>query len=66
MSSTAKRAMTSCLSGCAPPRREAHWSGHSVGYWHLAHTAFREGDVAAENALGHDTVVANRGVPRPI
>jgi dihydrolipoamide dehydrogenase len=40
--------------------------GDCAGYWQLAHTAFREGDVAAENALGNDLVVDNRGVPRPI
>jgi dihydrolipoamide dehydrogenase len=40
--------------------------GDVAGYWQLAHTAFREGEVAAENALGHDSVVDNRGVPRPI
>jgi dihydrolipoamide dehydrogenase len=40
--------------------------GDCAGYWQLAHTAFREGEVAAENAQGHDAVVDNRGVPRPI
>ena len=40
--------------------------GDCAGYWQLAHTAFREGEVAAENALGHDAVIDNRGVPRPI
>src|SRR5881396_238860 len=40
--------------------------GDCAGYWQLAHTAFREGEVAAENALGHAAVVDNRGVPRPI
>jgi dihydrolipoamide dehydrogenase len=40
--------------------------GDCAGYWQLAHTAFREGEVAAENAMGHDEVVDNRGVPRPI
>jgi dihydrolipoamide dehydrogenase len=40
--------------------------GDCVGYWQLAHTAFREGEVAAENAMGHDAVVEPRGVPRPI
>ena len=40
--------------------------GDCAGYWQLAHTAFREGEVAAENAAGHDAVVDNRGVPRPI
>src|SRR5919198_3683152 len=40
--------------------------GDCAGYWQLAHPAFREGEVAAENALGHGAVVDNRGVPRPI
>ena len=40
--------------------------GDCAGYWQLAHTAFREGEVAAENACGHEAVVAARGVPRPI
>jgi dihydrolipoamide dehydrogenase len=40
--------------------------GDCAGYWQLAHTAFREGEVAAENALGHGAIVDNRGVPRPI
>src|SRR3954463_4118267 len=40
--------------------------GDCAGYWQLAHTAFREGEVAAENAMGHDTVVDNRAIPRPI
>ncbi len=40
--------------------------GDCAGYWQLAHTAFREGEVAAENATGHDAVVDPRGVPRPI
>ena len=39
--------------------------GDCAGYWQFAHTAFREGEVAAENALGHDAIVDNRGVPRP-
>ena len=41
-------------------------AGDCAGYWQLAHTAFREGEVAAENACGHDAVVDNRAVPRPI
>jgi dihydrolipoamide dehydrogenase len=41
-------------------------TGDCAGYWQLAHTAFREAEVAAENAMGHDSVVDNRGVPRPI
>ncbi|MGI9659564.1 MAG: FAD-dependent oxidoreductase, partial [Gaiellaceae bacterium] len=40
--------------------------GDCAGYWQLAHTAFREGEVAAENAAGHEAVVDNRAVPRPI
>jgi dihydrolipoamide dehydrogenase len=40
--------------------------GDCAGYWQLAHTAFREGEVAAENACGHDATVNNRAVPRPI
>jgi dihydrolipoamide dehydrogenase len=40
--------------------------GDCAGYWQLAHTAFREGEVAAENACGHEATVANRAVPRPI
>src|ERR671936_1261958 len=40
--------------------------GDCAGYWQLAHTAFREGEVAAENACGHDAVMDARGVPRPI
>jgi dihydrolipoamide dehydrogenase len=41
-------------------------AGDVAGYWQLAHTAFREGEVAAENAMGHDAVVDNRAIPRPI
>src|SRR4030095_15386385 len=37
-----------------------------AGYGQLAHTPVREGEVVAENATGHDAVVDNRGVPRPI
>src|SRR3954469_9468692 len=40
--------------------------GDCAGYWQLAHTAFREGEVAAENACGREAVVDNRAVPRPI
>src|SRR5947199_3293752 len=35
-------------------------------YCQLGHTAFREGEVAAENAMGHEAIVDNRAVPRPI
>jgi dihydrolipoamide dehydrogenase len=40
--------------------------GDCAGYWQLAHTAFREGEVAAENASGRQTAVGGRAVPRPI
>jgi dihydrolipoamide dehydrogenase len=40
--------------------------GDCAGHWQLAHTAFREGEVAAENACGHDAIVDPRAVPRPI
>jgi dihydrolipoamide dehydrogenase len=40
--------------------------GDCAGYWQLAHTAFREGEIAAENATGHEAVMADQAVPRPI
>jgi dihydrolipoamide dehydrogenase len=40
--------------------------GDVAGYWQLAHTAFREGEVAAENAMGHEARVVEQAVPRPI
>jgi dihydrolipoamide dehydrogenase len=41
--------------------------GDCAGVWQLAHTAFREGEVAAENAMGHHaTIDPNVAVPRPI
>src|SRR3984893_5207495 len=40
--------------------------GDCAGYWQLAHTAFREGEVAAENACGHDAEIGDPAVPRPI
>jgi dihydrolipoyl dehydrogenase len=40
--------------------------GDCAGYWQLAHTAFREGEVAAENALGHEVAIVDPAVPRPI
>ena len=39
--------------------------GDVAGYWQLAHTAFREGEIAAENIAGHPTVVSG-AVPRCI
>jgi dihydrolipoamide dehydrogenase len=41
-------------------------AGDVAGYWQLAHTGFREGEVAAENAMGHHAVVGEPAVPRPI
>jgi dihydrolipoamide dehydrogenase len=41
--------------------------GDVAGYWQLAHTAFREGEIAAENATGHDAAMPEgAAVPRPI
>ena len=41
--------------------------GDVAGHWQLAHTAFREGEVAAENAMGHHATIDPRvAVPRPI
>jgi dihydrolipoyl dehydrogenase len=40
--------------------------GDVAGYWQLAHTSFREGEVAAENALGHESQIGDPAVPRPI
>jgi len=41
-------------------------AGDVAGYWQLAHTSFREGEVAAENATGHEVEVGDPAVPRPI
>jgi dihydrolipoamide dehydrogenase len=41
-------------------------AGDVAGYWQLAHTGFREGEVAAENACGHDASIGDPAVPRPI
>jgi dihydrolipoamide dehydrogenase len=41
-------------------------AGDVAGRWQLAHTAFREGEIAAENAMGHDAVLGSPSVPRPI
>jgi dihydrolipoamide dehydrogenase len=41
-------------------------AGDVAGYWQLAHTGFREGEVAAENATGHDVSIGDPAVPRPI
>ncbi len=42
-------------------------AGDVAGYWQLAHTAFSEGEVAAENAAGHEAAMPDApAVPRPI
>ena len=41
-------------------------AGDVAGYWQLAHTSFREGEIAAENATGHDAEMLASAVPRPI
>jgi dihydrolipoamide dehydrogenase len=41
-------------------------AGDVAGYWQLAHTSFREGEIAAENAMGHDLEIGDPAVPRPI
>jgi len=41
-------------------------AGDVAGYWQLAHTGFREGEVAAENAMGHESSIGEPAVPRPI
>jgi dihydrolipoamide dehydrogenase len=41
-------------------------AGDVAGYWQLAHTAFREGEIAAENATGHAVEMREAAVPRPI
>jgi dihydrolipoamide dehydrogenase len=41
-------------------------AGDVAGYWQLAHTSFREGEIAAENALGHEAQIGDPAVPRPI
>jgi len=39
--------------------------GDVAGYWQLAHTAFREGEIAADNIAGHDVAMGG-AVPRCI
>ncbi len=41
-------------------------AGDVAGRWQLAHTSFREGEVAAENATGHAAEVDYAAVPRCI
>jgi dihydrolipoamide dehydrogenase len=39
-------------------------AGDVAANWQLAHTAFREGEIAAENALGHASEIDYRSTPR--
>jgi dihydrolipoamide dehydrogenase len=41
-------------------------AGDVAGYWQLAHTGYREGEIAAENATGHEAAIGEPAVPRPI
>jgi dihydrolipoamide dehydrogenase len=41
-------------------------AGDVAGPWPLAHTSLPEGEVAAENALGHESEFGDPAVPRPI
>jgi len=41
-------------------------AGDVAGYWQLAHTGYREGEIAAENATGHEAEIGDPAVPRPI
>src|SRR5262245_48125423 len=34
-------------------------AGDVAGYWQLAHTGFREGEIAAENACGHESTIGD-------
>ena len=57
--------------GTDPHRRTSvphiYAAGDVAGYWQLAHTGFREGEVAAENATGHEAEMREgAAVPRPI
>jgi len=38
--------------------------GDVAGQWQLAHTSFREGEIAAENALGHESEIDYSATPR--
>ncbi len=40
--------------------------GDVAGKWQLAHTSSREGEVAAENAMGHHALVDYKAVPRVV
>lgn len=40
--------------------------GDVAGHYQLAHTASREGEIAAENALGHEAHISYKAVPRVV
>ena len=50
----------------APRFPHIYAAGDVAGYWQLAHTGYREGEIAAENAMGHDVEIGDPAVPRPI
>ena len=51
---------------CAPSVPHIFAVGDVAGRWQLAHTSFREGEVAAENATGHEAEIDYAAVPRCI
>ena len=57
---------TSCSRTGERPAPHSYAVGDCAGHRQLAHTAFREGEIAAENATGHEAVMGVRAVPRPI
>ena len=58
------RAASPSTRTCARTCRTSTRRATSPANWQLAHTAFREGEVAAENALGHDSEIDYRSTPR--
>ena len=63
-SSTTRAAASSPTGTCARTSSHIYAVGDVAGVYQLAHTAFREGEVAAENALGHDGEMDYSAVPR--
>ena len=53
-SSSTRAAGSSSTATCARTSPTSTPSGDVAGVYQLAHTSFREGEIAAENALGHD------------
>ena len=58
------RAASRSTPTCARTCRTSTRSGDVAANWQLAHTAFREGEIAAENALGHASEIDYRSTPR--